>query len=176
MCDLVRNWRLELIRALVFILGWALSLLPASQASISFDSTRPCTSSAGPWCAAMFLRPESSKLPDQIISTWECCCSSSSCPPCLSCTWLCLSRHLSIVAPSGLVFEITFGCSFVSGMEIGMTHHCLNYFCCFFFFKQWHFGMQEWDPLGIQAHYVTWRFLVKFHVFSHLGVIKGKII
>lgn len=101
LCDLVMKWRLQLNRVLFSFLGWALSLLPASQASISFDSTHPCTSSAGLWCVATFLRPESSKLPDRIISTWACSCSSSSCPPCLSCTWSYPSLHLLIVAPSG---------------------------------------------------------------------------
>ena len=88
-------------RALFLFPGWAPSSLPASRASISFGSTRPCTSSAGLWCAATFPRPGCSKLPDRITSTWECSCSSSSCPPCPSCTWSCPSRHLSIVAPSG---------------------------------------------------------------------------
>lgn len=162
-------------RALFFFPGWAPSSLPASQASISFGSTHPCTSRAGLWCVATFLRRGSSKLPDRITSIWGCCCSSSSCPPCPSCTWSCPSHHLSTVAPSGSCLCNFFWTKFSFRGGDGNGHSSYKLF--FFPPNSDILACRNWALLDIQAHYVTWKFLSKIHllIFSHLAIIKGKI-
>lgn len=76
-------------------------MLPACLHWMSFDSTCPCTCSAGPSCAAMCHRKECSRLLAPITSTWPCCWLSSSCPPCRPSTPSSQSHRLLIADPSG---------------------------------------------------------------------------
>lgn len=78
---------------------------PACLRWMSSGSMCPCTCSAGPWCAAMCHRKESSKLLGPIISTWPCCWSSSSCPLCLPYTPSSPSPHHLTVDPSGRLIQ-----------------------------------------------------------------------
>lgn len=74
-----------------------------------------------------------------------------------------------------LAFAISFGQSFLSGVEMGMVTRRISYF--FFPPNSDILVCRNWALLDIQAHYVTWKFLSKIHllIFSHLAIIKGKI-
>lgn len=81
--------------------GWVLSMPPVYPPWISCASTCPCTSSAGLSCAATSHKKESSRRRAPTTSTWPCCWSSSSCPPCLPSTPSSPSLRLSTVDRSG---------------------------------------------------------------------------